>query len=401
MQEAPSPPTYSPAEPAAARGRLLLDGKLVPGAVVFQGGRILEVIRGDALPAERLPAQVFDAAIVTPGLIDLQVNGGYGFEVGDDPAALVALAQRLPATGVTAFLPTLVSRTAEQYGTALDAFDAAVSALAGASGSAGATPLGLHLEGPLLSPERGGAHDRAAIEAATPELIDQLVARGTVRLVTLAPERPGALDLIRRLRAQGITVSLGHTNATAAELRAGIDAGATMVTHLFNAMSPFTHRAPGAAGAALTDERVVAGLIADGVHVDPLAIKLALAAKGCGGIALVTDATAAAGLGPGRHQLGGVEIISDGRAARLAANPSTLAGSTLILDQALRNFVAFTGAPSGDALATATSVPACLLGLVDRGRLTSESRADLVLLSETLRVETTFFGNGGLYRFGG
>jgi N-acetylglucosamine-6-phosphate deacetylase len=331
-------------------------------------------------------------------LIDLQVNGGYGFEVGDDPAALVALAQRLPATGVTAFLPTLVSRTAEQYGPALDAFDAAVSALAGASGSAGATPLGLHLEGPLLSPDRAGAHDRAAIEAATPELIDKLVARGTVRLVTLAPERPGALDLIRRLRARGITVSLGHTNATAAELRAGIDAGATMVTHLFNAMSPFTHRAPGAAGAALTDERVVGGLIADGVHVDPLAIKLAFAAKGCGGIALVTDATAAAGLGPGRHQLGAVAIVSDGKVARLAANPNTLAGSTLTLDQALRNFVAFAGAAIEDAFATVTSVPARLLGPGDRGRLAPDARADLTTWSNDLEVDATLSGDGGVCR---
>jgi N-acetylglucosamine-6-phosphate deacetylase len=168
-----------------------------------------------------------------------------------------------------------------------------------------------------------------------------------------------------------------------------------MVTHLYNAMSPFSHRTPGAVGAALTDDRVVAGLIADGVHVDPLAVKLAVAAKGCSGLALVTDATAAAGLGPGRHQLAGTAIVSDGKVARLASNPMTLAGSTLTLDQALRNFVSFTGAAIADALATVTSVPARLLGASDRGRLAPGARADLVLWSEGLEVEATFFGEGG------
>jgi N-acetylglucosamine-6-phosphate deacetylase len=336
---------------------------------------------------------VVDAAIVTPGLIDLQINGGFGFEVGDDAGALRALAARLPATGVTAFLPTLVSRAAADYGAALDAFETATHA--GDGDGAGATPLGLHLEGPLLAGTRAGAHARAAIEAATPALLDQAVARGTVRLVTVAPERPGALALIGRLRAQGVAVSLGHTDASAAELTAGVDAGATMITHLFNAMSPFSHRAPGAVGAALVDDRVVAGVIADGLHADPMALRLALAAKGPSGLALVTDATAAAGLAPGRFELGGVGIVSDGRAARLASDGTTLAGSTLTLDQALRNFIAFTGVAIEDALGMVTSVPSWLLGLGDRGRLAPGACADLVLWSERLEVETTFFGDGG------
>ena len=375
----------------AVRGRLLLEGRLAPGVVVFAEGRILEVLEGAAVSPDRLPALVVDAAVISPGLIDLQINGGFGFEVGADASALRALAARLPATGVTAFLPTLVSQPAARYPPALDAFAAARDA-------PGATPLGLHLEGPWLSAAHAGAHDRDAIEAATPALIDAAVARGSVRLVTLAPERPGALALIQRLRAQGIVVSLGHTDASFEELTAGIDAGASMVTHLYNAMAPFGHRAPGAVGAALTDPRVVTSLIADGIHVHAAALRLARAAKGREGLVLVTDAVAPMGLGPGRFALGEQAIVSDGAAARLVADRTTLAGSTLTLDQAIRSFARLTGAPFEEALHLATLVPARLLGLASKGRLAAGADADLVLWSDTRQIEATYFGRDGVHR---
>src|SRR6185312_16209870 len=202
-------------------GQLLLDGRLVDGALVVEGGRIVEVREGD--PGS-LPKPQLQAPVVSPGLVDLQCNGGFGLEVGGDPDALRELARRLPATGVTTFLPTLVSAGP-------DAYRAAAAAWAQAAGAPGARMPGLHLEGPLLAPARAGAHDRGAIDQAAATLdavLDALLAAGAVRLVTLAPERPGALERVARLRAAGVLVSLGHTDASFDQAVAGIEAGATL-----------------------------------------------------------------------------------------------------------------------------------------------------------------------------
>jgi N-acetylglucosamine-6-phosphate deacetylase len=367
----------------AVTGRLLVDGRLAPGALVVDGGRIVEVRTGtspDALPEPRIEAE-----IVSPGLVDLQVNGGFGVEVGGDAALLRTLATRLPATGVTTFLPTVVSGDAASYrGVAA----ALAAARVGPPDWAGARMPGLHLEGPLLSPARAGAHDAAPIAAADATLdgvLPELLAAGAVRLVTLAPERPGALARIAALRQAGVTVSLGHTDASFDQAVAGIDAGATMFTHLFNAMSPFAHRAPGAAGAALTDERVAVGLIADGIHTHAAALNLALRAKGPERIALVTDAVAAAAAPPGRYALAGRPVVSDGQTARL--EDGTLAGSILTMDRAVRVMVTLGGARLEDALAMASTVPAALVGLAPTGRLAAGLDADLVLWSASLEVE--------------
>ncbi len=375
-------------------GRLLLDGRLVPGALVVEGDRIVEVRTDDAgeLPGPRLAA-----AIVSPGLIDLQCNGGFGFEVGGDAEALRGLAARLPSTGVTTFLPTVVSARAADY-RAVAAALAAVE-LGEATAKPSAQAAGLHLEGPLLSPARAGAHDRAAIAAADDTLddvLDELLASRALRLMTLAPERPGALARLRRLVEAGVVVSLGHTDATYDEMLDGSDAGATLATHLFNAMSPFHHRAPGAVGAALIDERLTVGLIADGIHSHPAALNLVLRAKGAERIVLVTDAVAAAGAPAGTYTLGGAPIISDGQSARLA--DGTLAGSALTMDRAVRGMVALGGARPEEALTMATAIPAARLGFADRGRLAVGRRADLALWTEDLRLVSTLIG--GVVAFG-
>jgi N-acetylglucosamine-6-phosphate deacetylase len=374
----------------AVRGQLAIGGALEAGAVVVEDDRIVEVLRAPRVGA--LPSHIIDAAVVSPGLIDLQVNGGFGVEVGPDPGALLTLAQRLPDSGVTAYLPTLVSSSPPTYHAAFAAFEAFLAA----GDTWGAQALGFHLEGPFLSPERKGAHPLPAIARADTRLFDELLDCGRLRLMTLAPERPDGLERIRRLRQRGILVSLGHTDATLEEFAAGVDAGAEMVTHLYNAMSPFAHRAPGSIGGALSDVRVTVGLIADGIHSHPASLRLAVRAKGSERIALVTDMMAAAGMPAGRYALGGQTVLVDDQTARL--EDGTLAGATAFLDQAIRNMVRWTGVTTAEAIRMATEVPMRLLGLTDRGRIIAGGVADLVLFDENLEVAATFVSGRPVYQ---
>jgi N-acetylglucosamine-6-phosphate deacetylase len=374
----------------AVRGQLAIGGVLEPGAVVVADDRIVEVLF--APRAGALPSHIIDTAIVSPGLIDLQVNGGFGVEVGPDLSALPMLARRLPESGVTAYLPTLISSSSTTYHAAFAAFEAFL-----ATGNApGAQALGFHLEGPFLSPERKGAHPLPAIAQADQRLFDELLDCGRLRLMTISPERPDGLERIRRLRQRGILVSLGHTDATLEEFVAGLDAGAELATHLYNAMSPFQHRAPGSVGGALSDDRVTVGLIADGIHSHPASLRLAVRAKGIERIALVTDLMPAAGMPAGRYALGEQTVRVDGQSARL--EDGTLAGAIVFLDQAIRNMVRWTGVTPAEAISMATEVPMRLLGLANRGRIIAGGIADLVLLDENLEVAATFVSGRQVYQ---
>lgn len=371
----------------AVRGRMLLGTHLERGALIVEQGMIAEIRRGIMRDGD-LPGRVIDAEIVAPGMIDLQVNGAIGREVGPTPGDIEAISRWLTSTGVTAWLPTVVTADASFYPKVFRAWDSIDL-------HAGAVPLGLHLEGPFLSPKRKGAHQLRYIEAASDDLFDSWLDEPSIKLITLAPERAGGLQRIRTLVERGIITSVGHTDATYDELIAGLDAGATKSTHLFNAMSVMHHRQPGAMIATMVDDRVTAGLIPDGVHSHPATVRLALKAKGIDRIVIVSDMMSACGFGPGTYGIGGQEVTVDETSARLA--DGTLAGSILTMDQAMRNLVDWTEVTIPQALHMATAVPANVLGDPTRGRLVAGARADLSLWDGDLEVTGTFVQGREVY----
>lgn len=369
----------------AVAGRVLLpDGTFSEQTLLVQDGKIASIETGADSRAD-----IVTPGWIIPGMIDLQVNGGFGFDLTADPSSAASLAEKLPATGVTALLPTIISSPIETYRRTLDVLQAI------ARENRGARILGVHLEGPYLNPQRAGAHNRAFLRLPSVDEMVTHLASPFVRLVTLAPELPGALDLVRHLRENGITVSAGHSDATFDQACAGFDAGITWGTHLFNAMSPLEHRAPGLVGALLSSQ-VACGLIVDGIHVHPAAVQTAWRAKGAKEIVLVTDAMAAMGMAPGRFALGDREVIvaERGTSARLA--DGTLAGSTLQMDAALRNFIEYTGASLADAVTAASTNPARLIG-ADKGKIAMGHDADLVGLNAAYQVDWTMVAGQVVY----
>ena len=282
---------------------------------------------------------------------------------------------------MTSFLPTAVTAPLG----ALAAFAERVRAWLPDAPADGAQPLGFNLEGPFLAAARRGAHDPAYLEqpARVPHKALEPLVEG-LRLITIAPELPGAVDLIHWLCERGVTVSLGHSAATFDEARAGYDAGATSTTHLFNAMSGVDHRAPGLAVAALLDDRVYVELIADGIHVDRALWPLITRSKPVDRLVAVSDALSLAGTGDGRGSIGGLDVEVVGERVTLAGT-STLAGSVIALDTAVRHLVG-AGVPLPDAIAAASRNPLAMLGIADRGRIAVGQRADLVELDADLRV---------------
>jgi N-acetylglucosamine-6-phosphate deacetylase len=380
--------------PIISAPRMLVEGQLSgPASLVVEGGTIVDVVEGlpngDCLRLEH--------GLLTPGLIDLQVNGYYGVDFVDASTdEWVAVACRLPETGVTAFQPTFITAPIERLLVGMRHTRDALPAVGAAEGAA--RVLGVHLEGPFLSPRQAGVHDISFMHPATPADLDALLAPGVVELismVTLAPELPGALDVIRRLRAHGVVVSIGHSDARGAEVAAAVEAGARMVTHIFNAQRGLGHREPGVAGQALADPRLTVGLIADLHHVAPEICTVVMQAAR-GRVALVTDAVAAAGMPPGSYELGGQQIrISPGEGLARRTD-GTIAGSSLSLDAAVRNLVDV-GIAASDVLDAATRVPADVLGRTDLGRLATGAKADLVWWSDDLRPLRVWIGGKVAY----
>lgn len=355
-------------------GRVVTPGGVVDGDVVVQDGRIAAV--GLAPPATGDVVELGGRWLL-PGFIDVHVHGGGGAQCNTgDPAEVRRVAAFHAKHGTTSLLATTVAAPVDDLRRALGAIeDARASQAAGE-----AEILGAHLEGPFLNPAWPGAMEGDAFVAPDVDVLMRLLASGRVRSMSLAPEVPGALAVIERADAQGVLVSLGHTDATYRQAHAAVEAGARAVTHAFNAMRPLHHREPGMVGAALDLDELTCEVICDGIHVDPVVVRLLVERKGPKGTMLVTDAIEATGLADGEYRLGERRVVvRDGRAT--LPGHDTIAGSTLTMDRALRNVIAFTGVSVADAATMAATTPARTLGLGDRkGAIAPGLDADLVIL---------------------
>jgi N-acetylglucosamine-6-phosphate deacetylase len=343
---------------------------------------------GEGAPPERPDEEIAagPGELIAPGFIDLQVNGYAGHDAAAGSDAIAAVSAALPSTGVTAFLPTLISAPVQTGAE----FVAAVRA----AQAPGARVLGAHVEGPFLNPSFRGAHLRACLAEPRPDQVD-VIAAARPRLVTLAPELPGGLEAVARLHRAGIVVSAGHTGADFETGRRAIAAGVRFGTHLYNAMPPVHHRRPGIALALLLDPRVTVGLIADGEHVHPGVCEQLVRAAGLTRIALTTDQTAAAGEAPGTYQLSGRPVLSDGVVVRL--EDGTLAGSAARMGDLVRLMANLPGMNASRAIGLASTVPARVLGERSLGRIRTGACADMVILDSELQVRLTMVG--GVVKF--
>ncbi|HRQ41428.1 MAG TPA: N-acetylglucosamine-6-phosphate deacetylase [Chloroflexota bacterium] len=361
------------------------DGVIEEGVVVVADGRISAISPSTTSPAALHAPDHF----LVPGFIDLQLNGAFGLDFTRQPETIWEVAARLPQYGVTGFLPTVITSPLATVRKAQEVLGTRPSTFSGAE------PWGLHLEGPFLNPQKKGAHNPDHMQRPTLKAVADWLPETHVRLVTLAPELPGALPVIAALAERGVVVSAGHSMATFAEAKAGFAAGVRYGTHLFNAMPGLHHREPGLVGALLDDERATVGIIPDGVHVHPALLKLAWQTTGPR-LNLVTDAMAALGMPPGAYDLGDFPVTVDTTTCRLP--DGTLAGSILGMDTAVRNFISYTGCSLAEAIAAVTTVPADLLGLGQRkGRIAPGYDADLVLLTPDLQVAMTMVRGEVLY----
>ena len=354
--------------------------------ITIEDGRIASIVgRG---PGDARAKLDFPRATLAPAFVDVHIHGAAGHDVMEaTPEALKAVGGFLATRGTGSYLATTVTAPLD---TTLRAVEGLARLIAKPelleTGKAAAKPVGIHLEGPFLSPKKCGVQPVEHMLAPDIGVFDRLfeAAEGRVRLMTLAPEMPGAVELTRHATGRGVRVSVGHSNATAAQTRAAIEAGATSATHTFNAMRPLDHREPGILGVVLTTGSVYAELICDGIHTAPELVRLWFSAKGPERGILVTDAMSATGMPDGEYTLGGFQVhVADGKAMARGV----LAGSVLTLDRALKNFVEFTGAPIEQALRLLTTNPAAMTGLGNgAGQVVVGGPADLVAVNDEGRL---------------
>jgi N-acetylglucosamine-6-phosphate deacetylase len=385
-------------------GKVILAGKILTpkeeildGVILIQGHRIASVGPRSQI---KLPAGVavvdYRDRTLVPGFIDIHIHGAAGHDLMEGTAESVsAVATHLARHGTTAFLATTVTAKMDRTLCSIEGLAKIITAAQSSRGrsgaSVGAEPLGIHFEGPFLNTKTRGAHPamhilKPSIEAFT-QMLDR--AQGTARIVTLAPELEGALALLEFAKSRGVRAGLGHSNATFEETERAVDAGATHAVHCFNAMRPFSHHDPGIIGAVLTDDRLSAELIADGVHVEPSAAKLLVRAKGLDRIILVTDSVSAASMPDGTYHVGTSTVRVEGGVCR--TKDGKLAGGTTTLHAGIRNLARFTGASLAECVPCATLNPARILGLAGRkGVIAAGADADLVALDADAGVTQTY-----------
>jgi len=364
--------------------------------VLVEEGIITRVVSrtGEEVPSG---ASVIDFgnAILAPGFVDIHIHGGAGLDVMlASPAELPRLGKFLAEHGVTGYFPTTVAAPLEQTYSALERIANAIEASPTNinNGHVAAQPLGIHLEGPFLSHKRRGVHPPENLVAPTVEIFDRMwqAARGHISVMTIAPELPGAMEVIALAAQRNVCVSIGHSDAEFSVARKAVDAGARHATHTFNAMRPLDHRDPGIVAEVLTDDRMTADIIADGIHLSPAVVQLFLRAKGIEGAVLITDAISATGMPDGSYQLGPMLVdVKEGRCTL----DGKLAGSVLTMDRAVRNVTEFAGWSLRGAVRTATLNPARVVGLDERcGLLTPGAEANFVVLSPEGGVRATIIG---------
>lgn len=335
------------------------------------------------------PDLIVEDGLIAPGYIDVHVHGSNGYDVMDGTEeALRGMAKSLAGYGVTGFLATTLTGDLEHLCNVL----ATCRQFADGS-SEGAQLLGIHLEGPWINAKLKGAQNGEHVVAPTPEAAKRLLdaAGGLLKIVTLAPEQPQAAEVIELLEAHGVRPSVGHSDATYEHVKEAIGHGLSHVTHCYNAMRGLHHREPGVVGAAMYHDELTTELIADGLHVHPVAMSILYRLKQADGLVLVSDGMRAVGMEDGDYDLGGLPVQMRGGEARLA--DGTLAGSTLTLDQAVRNMVRCCAVPVGEAVAMASETPAKVVGVADRkGKLQAGYDADFLILDHELNVQATYIG---------